>query len=143
MANAVPDSCCKSYEPKCAQKPYGKHPSNIFYKVDLPYFLYFDFYQSISGLFVNPLQWLSYTFDYSWLCNNRRLFSSSKQSFFFCIEFKTKRIVFEKMFTIVLLIWLLRRIQKLVKLKTSNPSGNKLRRLSNEITYYPMQSSVK
>jgi len=33
MASAVPDSCCKSYEPKCAQKPYGKHPSNIFYEV--------------------------------------------------------------------------------------------------------------
>ncbi len=33
MASAVPDSCCKSYEPQCAQKPYGKHPSNIFYEV--------------------------------------------------------------------------------------------------------------
>lgn len=33
MASAVPDSCCKSYEPKCAQKPFGKHPSNIYYEV--------------------------------------------------------------------------------------------------------------
>jgi hypothetical protein len=39
MASAVPDSCCKSYEPKCAQKPYGKHPSNIFYEVFRYFFL--------------------------------------------------------------------------------------------------------
>ncbi|CAF1549189.1 unnamed protein product, partial [Didymodactylos carnosus] len=28
----VPDSCCKSFEYKCVQKPFGIHPSNIYYQ---------------------------------------------------------------------------------------------------------------
>ena len=42
---------------------------------------------------------------------------------------------------IILLIWLIKRIQKLAKFNyVVTPPA---RRLSNEITYYPIQSSVK
>lgn len=107
MASAVPDSCCKSYEPQCAQKPFGKHPSNIFYK------------GCSSALYQNY---------------HTHLITLG------CV---TIGVSFLQVFTIILLIWLLKRVQKLIKLKASNLPVNKFRRLSNEITYYPIQSSVK
>ncbi|CAF0723809.1 unnamed protein product [Adineta steineri] len=106
MDSAVPDSCCKSYEPKCAQKPYGKHPSNIFYK------------GCSSAL---------YNFYHTHLVTLG------------CI---TIGVAFLQIFTIILLVWLIKRIDKLTGFNHPVIPPTKVRRLSNEITYYPIQSSA-
>jgi hypothetical protein len=43
----------------------------------------------------------------------------------------------------ILLVWLIKRIEKLTAFNQLVPPPSKTRRLSNEITYYPIQSSVK
>ncbi|UJR37782.1 hypothetical protein I4U23_030474 [Adineta vaga] len=106
MASAVPDSCCKSYEPKCAQKPYGKHPSNIFYKGCSP--ALYNFYHT-------HLVTLG------------------------CV---TVGVAFLQIFIIILLVWLIKRLEKIRTRNESILPANKVRRLSNEITYYPIQSSA-
>jgi CD151 antigen len=105
MASAVPDSCCKSYEPKCAQKPYGKHPSNIFYEgCSLALYRFYHTHLVTLG----------------------------------CV---TVGVAFLQIFIIILLVWLIKRIQKLTTSNHSVTPPTKARRLSNEITYYPIQSS--
>ncbi|CAF1519429.1 unnamed protein product [Rotaria magnacalcarata] len=105
MASAVPDSCCKSYEPKCAQKPYGKHPSNIFYE------------GCSSAL---------YRFYHSHLITLG------------CV---TVGVSFLQIFTIILLVWLINHVEKIMLFNHPVAPPTKVRRLSNEITYYPIQSS--
>lgn len=139
MDSAVPDSCCKSYELTCAEKPYGKHPSNIFYKVISSSNSKKRPFHHV-GLFICTLSVLSFAFNYSWFCYRRCRSTSGKidqltRWSFFNFFF------FLKILTIILLIWLIKRIEKLAAFSyVVTPPA---RRLSNEITYYPIQSSVK
>jgi hypothetical protein len=107
MASAVPDSCCKSYELKCAQKPYGKHPSNIFYDGCSP---------AIHSFYHTNLITLGSV---------------------------TGGVALLQILTMILLLWLIKRIAKLAAFSQLVAPPSKPRRLSNEITYYPIQSSVK
>ncbi|CAF0991218.1 unnamed protein product [Rotaria sp. Silwood1] len=105
MASAVPDSCCKSYEPQCAQKPYGKHPSNIFYEgCSLALYRFYRPHLITLG----------------------------------CV---TVGVAFLQICTIILLVWLIKHIEKITAFNRPVIPQGKIRRLSNEITYYPIQSS--
>ncbi|CAF0971332.1 unnamed protein product [Adineta ricciae] len=106
MNSAVPDSCCKSYEPKCARKPYGKHPSNIFSHGCSP--ALYNFYHT-------HLVTLG------------------------CV---TVGVASLQIFIIILLVWLIQRLEKIRIRNQSTISATKVRRMSNEITYYPIQSSA-
>ena len=90
------------------------------------------------GLFICTLSILSFAFNHSWFCyygccNTAGRCNALKR---YCIDDHLLKIL-----TIILLIWLIKRIEKLAAFSyVVTPPA---RRLSNEITYYPIQSSVK
>jgi hypothetical protein len=93
----------------------------------------------LLGLFISTLSFLSFTSSYTRLCYSRCCFSSGKINLLTLII--SLFIFIKKIFTIILLICLIKRIRELTTLNQPIVPLTKVRRLSNEITYYPIQTS--